>query len=287
MRVERSVAVLISEAFELYRQDVIIFKNQSRSSEDQNISTRKSLVAFAGDIQIEDLSFEIIRNWKQSIASKCADNTTRGHIIKLRVVLTHMRRLGVKAIDPELVPVPQRGDVVPKFISPEEVAALIAHSTRLRTKAVISLLYASGIRLQELCSLDRGQIQDKCFTVVGKGRKARLCFIDNRTQALLDKYLATRTDNNPALFISQTGRRISGTNVELGVKIAARKAGLAAKHITPHVLRHAYATNLLRNNTNMRHVQVLMGHASLQTTQMYTHVIDMDLQAIYRAKHTV
>jgi len=279
--------MLISEAFERYREDVIVFTNQSPKTEESHNSSLHSLVRFLGDIDIGSLTFEHVRLWKADMSKTLSDITVRGYIIKLRVVLTYLRRIGIDALDPELIPVPKRSESVPKFISPEEVTQLIDASFRIRGKAIISLLYASGIRVSELCSLDRGMIQNGCFTIVGKGKKPRLCFIDTRTKQLLEKYLATRKDNHPALFISTQGLcRMTPTNIQFVLQAACRNAHID-KHVTPHVLRHSFATNLLRNNTNMRYVQEMMGHASLQTTQMYTHVVNMDLQKVYAEKHSI
>lgn len=276
----------ISDAFHVYRQ-VSVFKNQSPKTEEHLMIVCKLLIAFFGDTEIEKLNFDLIRRWKTAIAKTRSQSTVRGYVIKLRVVLKHCQKLGLNVVDPELIPVPQRPDTVPSFISSDEVTLLIKASLRLRAKAIIALLYASGIRISELCSLDRGQIQDRSFTVVGKGGRARLCFIDERAEKYINQYLEKRTDNNPALFISQTGARISPTNIQLLVRTSAVNAGLKGKHITPHTLRHSFATNLLRNNTNMRYVQVMLGHKDLNTTAMYSHVINPDLREQYVKHHTI
>lgn len=283
---ERGKQMTISEAFEQYRL-VCVFKNQSRKTEEQLVSTCRLLIAYFGDIDISKLTFQLIRMWKEDVSRSRTDSTVRGYVIKLRLVLECCLLNGVNVLDPRQIPIPQRSDTVPTFITPEEVTMMIECSARLRSKAVISLLYASGIRVSELCSLNRNQIDKKSFTVIGKGKKARLCFIDDRASRYIDMYLNTRQDNLPALFISQYGSRISSTNVQLIVKLASNNAGLKGKKVTPHTLRHSFATNLLRSNTNMRYIQVLLGHASLQTTQMYTHVCDPDLQKIYNEHHTI
>lgn len=276
----------ISEAFEAYRR-VCVFRNQSYKTEEHLMVVGKLLIAFFGDVPINKLTFELVRMWKQELSKTRADSTVRGYIVKLRVVLDYCKKQGLSVVDPELIPVPKRSQTVPNFISAEEVCKLVRSAFRVRSKAVIALLYASGIRISELCSLDRGQIHDCSFTVVGKGGKARLCFIDKRACELIEKYLKTRTDNESALFVSQTGHRITPTNIQLMVRKAAKNAGMGDKHITPHTLRHSFATNLLKNDTNMRYVQDLLGHASLETTQMYTHVVNNDLKKVYTEHHTI
>lgn len=173
------------------------------------------------------------------------------------------------------------------YVTPEEVRAMIDNAFCVRNKFIISLIYSSGIRLSELLSLNRGQIENMRFTVVGKGNKARLCFIDKRTQNLMEKYLTTRTDNCAALVVSHLYKtRMTSTNVQLLIKNAAKRAGITKK-VTPHSLRHGFATNFLQNNGNMRYCQELLGHASLETTMKYTHVTNIELEHQYAKFHTI
>lgn len=274
----------ISIAFELYRTDVIVFRNQSPKTEENHLIVQKNILKHCGDIEIETLTFPMVRDWKIELEKRRGVETVRNYIIKLRVVLAYLRKIGHKVLDPDLIPVPKRTDKIPDFVTKEEVARLICCTNKVRNKAIISLLYASGIRVSELCSLDIDSIRDRRFTIVGKGGKARLCFIDERTALLLKKYILTRTDNNSALFVSDRGRMKPG-NVQEIFKYARKKAGLPNVH--PHTMRHSFATNLLQSNMNIRYVQNLLGHASLETTQMYTHVIDFDLERQYEAHHSV
>lgn len=247
----------------------------------------RSLLSFFGDREIESLSFPDIRDWKLNLDKTRSAETVRNYVIKLRVVLTYCEKTGIKVLNPNLIPVPKRTDKVPAFISHDDVTKLIDSCFRLRAKTIISLLYASGVRVSELCNLDSSQIHDNTFTIVGKGGKARLCFFDERTKAYLDQYLAARKDNSPALFVSsQRPVRMTPTNIQLIIKSAAKRAGITT-HVTPHTLRHSFATNLLRNNANIRYVQTMLGHSSLETTQMYTHVVDEDLRKIYREHHSI
>lgn len=276
----------LSEAFDLYKQDVIDFRNLSYSTEEQHYGALKLLVEFLGDIDVETLTFSQVRDWKHHIEKNRSPRTVRGYIIKLRVVLGYLSKIGLSVLDTDLIPVPKVVDSLPTFMSSEQVSTLIKQTRGVRAKAIISLLYASGIRVSELCAMNIGDIHDRSFTVVGKGGKARLCFLDKRAEHYIDKYLATRTDNNPALFISYVSKkRMTPGNVQTIFR-NARDRG-KADNIHPHVLRHSFATNLLKNNTNMRYVQVMLGHQSLQTTQMYTHVVDEDLRAIYEKHHTI
>lgn len=289
--------LLISEAFELYISNYIVFKGLSKNTEDSYRVTCKRLIEFFGDIDICSLKMVAVRDWKLWLdKGNRGPATVRGYIICLRVVLNYLNENGFCALNTKTIPVPKRPQKIPEFISPVEVAKLIICAgkpirgysvcNRLRNQAVISLLYASGIRVSELISLDRNSINDGTFTVVGKGGKARLCFVDERSEMLIRNYLSARTDTHKALFVAnQTNGRITTNTIQAMFRGLCERAGIEAVH--PHVLRHSFATNLLRNNTNMRYVQEMLGHSSLQTTQMYTHVVNEDLRRIYTQYHSV
>ena len=292
----------LSEAFELYRKDVIVYKNQSAKTEEMNRCAMKSIVDFLGDIPITELDFDSVRKWSANLRRTRTSNTVRGYILKIRVVLKHLRALGYEGIlDPEAVGIPKRDSRVVDYLEVDEVQAMLhavfqkgagySKFKRYRNRAMIALMFSAGLRNGELCSMERTQIKDgiDSFTVIGKGDKPRVCFIDPVTHRYIDEYLALRDDPYPALFVSeqQKGReKINPGVVQMVVKNAAIKAGLE-KNIHPHTLRHSFATDLLRNNTNIVYVKELLGHASIQVTMTYTHVVNEDLREIHRLKHTV
>lgn len=288
----------ISDAFERYRVDYIVYRNQSKKTEEMHRLALRSLLQYVPDKNIEDLTFQDIRSWKEQIERTKGVNTVRGYILKLRVVVAYIKKLGYHTVDPDIIGVPKRQQKVVEFITEEEVEHLISASftasdgystlNRYRNRAVISLLYASGLRVSELCDLNRTDIQvDGSFTVVGKGGKPRLCFTDMRTRVFIESYLSKRKDGNPALFTSdQTKGRVSKGTVQEVFRRATARAGFT-KPIYPHMMRHSFATNLLRNNTNLLYVSKFLGHSSVQTTEMYTHVVNEDLRRLYAEKHTI
>lgn len=277
----------ISEAFDLYRDDYIRLKNQSKRTEEMHDCCKRLLMQIIGDIDISELTLNEIRDWREELLKTRCINGVRVYIIRLRAVLSYLNIRKLPALDARLVPVPQREPSVPAFLDEREVTAMIDHAFSVRNAFIVSLIYSSGIRLSELIRLNRGQIHDNSFTVVGKGRKPRLCFIDKRTSDLMKQYLASRKDNNPALIVSQEHKdRMTATNIQLLVRNTAIRAGIN-KRVTPHTLRHSFATNFLRNNGNMRYLASLLGHSSLETTQMYAHVVDKDLQRQYNIYHTI
>ena len=290
----------ISEAFELYRVEQIVYKNESaRTEEMHGLVLRLLLEFFEEDIPVSELTFDKIRKWKEWMQKTKKPNTVRGYIIKLRVVIKHLQLKGYPVINHELIGIPKRDATVVDFLEVDEVKKLIQASfkksngysrfKRYRNRAMLSLLYSSGIRNGELCAINACQIKpgDNTFTIIGKGNKPRLCFMDDETHKYIDEYMAFRNDNAPALFISEQnkGARISNEVVQMVVKNCAEKAGLR-KSVHPHTLRHSFATDLLRNNTNIVYVKEFLGHENIQTTMTYTHVVDEDLRAVHARSHT-
>ena len=279
--------MLLSEAFDLYENDYIRMSNQSPRTLEMHQYVKKIFCSYTDDVDVEKLTIKEISDWKKDLERDRSQNTVRLFVMKLRNVISYLNKRGIDTINVDLIPLPKRQETVPVFLTEEEVALMIEYASNLRNKFVISLLYASGIRLSELISLNRGQIVEKRFTVIGKGGKPRLCFIDDRTEKLMEEYLARRKDNDSALVVSYNFKeRMTKTNIELLVRNTASKAGLTKK-VTPHTLRHSYATNFLRNNGNMRYLSYSLGHASMDTTAMYAHVVDYDLERQYQQFHTI
>ena len=278
--------MLISDAFDSYKKNYMAVRHQSIRILETHEVCKRQLVQFLGDKDMAEITIDDVARWEKWLNKSRCLNTVRNYITRLRVVADYMALLGLPSIKAALIPIPRREATVPAFLTPSEVEAMIACSYNLRNAFTISLLYSSGIRLSELIQLNRGQIVDRQFTVIGKGNKPRLCFIDERTEHLMEHYLRTREDRADALIISaQNKARMTPTNVQLLIRNSAMRAGITKK-VTPHTLRHSFATNFLRNNGNMRYLSTMLGHASLDTTMMYAHVVDNDLKEQYKKYHT-
>lgn len=276
----------ISEAFNMYREEYLDIKIQAKRIVETHEQVKRLLIQELGDIQIADLTIRNIGQLVQDMRKTRSQNTIRNYLTRIRMVTKHLEMREITCLKSELIPIPKRIDTIPEFLTAKEVSKMINSTTRLRNKFIISLLYSSGIRLSELISLNKDQIQDKRFSIIGKGGKARLCFIDQRTEDLLNSYLSKRKDNSEALIVSYNNlSRMTPTNVQLLVKNAAKRAGIN-KHVTPHTLRHSFATNFLQNNGNLRYCQEMMGHALISTTTKYSHVTNRDLERQYRTYHT-
>jgi site-specific recombinase XerD len=162
----------------------------------------------------------------------------------------------------------------------------------LRDKAILELLFSTGLRLSELCSLSRDlDVQKDEFSVRGKGEKIRVVFISQVARAALKAYLSKRVDFDDALFAQaknaneiRSSIRLTPRSVERMVKYYALKAGISKK-VTPHIIRHSFATDLLQNGADIRSVQMMLGHANIGTTQIYTHITDKQLRDVHKRFH--
>ncbi|MBR3139042.1 tyrosine-type recombinase/integrase [Candidatus Saccharibacteria bacterium] len=277
----------ISEAFDLYKNNYMFYKSHSQRVLQNHDYVKQRIADILGDKEVDQITLNDVQKWTCELLKGRQWNTVRNDVVRLRAVLKYLRLREVPCLNYELIPVPKREETTRNFLTEEEVTAMIDNTARLRNRFVISLFYSSGIRLSELISLDKDSIQNRTFQVVGKGNKLRICFIDKRTEDLMKEYLASRDDNSPALIISYLHKdRMTPTNIQLIIKNAARNAGISKK-VTPHVLRHSFATNFIRNNGNIRYLSVMMGHASVNTTAIYSHVVDNDLYDQYQRYHSV
>ena len=285
----------ISESFDLYKKNFLLVKNYSRRVIETHDYVKRDLVNKIGDKRLDHFTMDDIGDWANALKVRIlpdgstklrAANTVRSYMNSLRAVIKYMWLIGEKCIDYQLIPVPKAEDVEIGFLYEDEVQAMIDNAYNLRNKFVISLLYSSGIRLSELLSLNRDSIRDRTFTVIGKGKKRRICFIDERTERLMNEYLESRDDNSEALIVSAIYKdRMSPTNIQLLIRNSAKRAGIK-RRVTPHMLRHSFATNFMRNNGNMRYLSRMLGHSDINTTMIYTHVVDKDLWKQYQEFHS-
>jgi tyrosine recombinase xerD len=225
------------------------------------------------------------------------------HLIALRGFLKYLAKRGIKSLDPSLVDLPRAAKKQVTFLHFDEVSRLLSEiptdtETGLRDRAIIELLFSGGLRVSELCNLNRDSINlaRREFMVRGKGKKDRPIFIDQTTAEHIEEYLNARTDTLPALFLNNSSnqnipdtsgdfRRLSPRSIERIIGKYTRQAGIT-KHVTPHTLRHSFATDLLMNGADIRSVQSLLGHANIATTQIYTHITDPHLKEVHEKFHT-
>lgn len=266
------------------------------------------LIEFGGDITVDKITSEHIRKYRlwlnryeNSNGETLSKITQSYHLIALRSFLTYCSRRDITTLTPEKIELPRVTRKQVSFLDSDEVERLIeAIDTNtpsgLRDRAIVELLFSSGLRVSELCNLNRDHINLKRgeFMVRGKGQKDRPVFVSPEATEWLATYLAARTDSALPLFIRYSGFktgddrgesfRLSPRSVQRAVSQYAKLAGIT-KHVSPHTLRHSFATDLLMNGADLRSVQSMLGHSNISTTQVYTHVTDQHLQEVHRKFH--
>ena len=253
------------------------------------MNAAKLAIKFFGDIDITSLEIGDIVKFAEHLRSWQRPDTVRGNLMCLRAVLRYCARKGVPVLDVEDIHIPKREKRVVSYLHESEAVAFrraiaqkrvgYSRKNRLRNIAMTEVLYSSGIRVSELCRLNRNSIHDRQFTVVGKSSAPRLCFITKRAEKAIADYLAIRDDPSPALFVTKGGARITPSGVRVAFKKACERKNLDA--VSPHMLRHTFATRMLERNVDIRYIGEMLGHQSLDTTLIYTHVENSTLKKIY------
>lgn len=262
-------------------------------------------------VKPSEITQELLRKYRLKLNRYGSENgsddlktiTQAYHLIALRGFLKYLARRGIKSLDPSLVDLPHVIRKQVTFLHYDEVEDMLneidtSTESGLRDRAIIELLYSGGLRVSELVGLNRDSInlERREFMVRGKGSKDRPIFISEACADRVRDYLNARTDSLPALFLNNSRnlqavdtsgnyRRMTARSVERIVEKYARLAGIT-KHVSPHTLRHSFATDLLMNGADLRSVQSMLGHADISTTQIYTHVTDAHLKEIHDKFHT-
>lgn len=236
------------------------------------------------------------KNYKGS-SETLKKNTQNYYLIAIRAFLKYLMKRGVNSLPPERIELAKSSERSLDFISTTELERLLSAPEgddvkSKRDKAILEMLFSTGLRVSELCSLSRDiDTNAEEISIRGKGDKIRVVFISKRACEAIKDYLEKREDIDDALFIqfsknkeSKKDKRLSPRSVERIVQKYAKKAGITKK-VTPHIIRHSFATDLLRNGADLRSVQALLGHANIGTTQVYTHVTDTYLKEIHKRFH--
>ncbi|HFC10607.1 MAG TPA: hypothetical protein ENJ75_00190 [Candidatus Kaiserbacteria bacterium] len=222
--------------------------------------------------------------------------TQNYYLIALRAFLKFLRKRGINSIPPEsieLAKVPERSL---DMITSAELKRLLNSANgpdekSLRDRAIFELLFSTGLRVSELCSLNNDiDLSLDEFSIRGKGDKVRVVFLSETAKRAVARYIKARKDMEDALFVNvskghSNSSRLTPRSIERIIKHYAVKAGITKK-VTPHVLRHSFATDLLSNGADIRSVQALLGHANIATTQIYTHVTDAHLREVHKKFHS-
>jgi site-specific recombinase XerD len=283
---------------------------QNRSSKTiQNYSHYLTRLAdFAGDIKLKDIDEDLIRKWRlwlNRLGTNTSDElnktTQNYHLIALRSFLRFCSKRGWNTLTADKIELARTKRPQVTFLNSEELERLasqpdLSSLAGLRDRSIIELLFSSGLRISELVGLDKDHINlgRREFMVRGKGQKDRPVFISTQAADWLAKYLDKRADNAKPLFIRYSGSkkadtignysRLTARSIQRLIGRYARMAGIT-KHVSPHTLRHSFATDLLMNGADLRSVQAMLGHSNIATTQIYTHITDPHLKKVHEKFH--
>ena len=257
----------------------------------------------------EDINQELVRRYRLYLAHLRARDgiplkrvTQSYHIVALRAFLRYLLvQRDIPTLSPDKVELPKQDPRSIAFLNTEQVERLlnspkISNVIGLRDKAILETLFSTGLRVSELVSLNRDQVdlERKEFGVKGKGNKLRVVFLSDTAAQWIERYLRLRQDHFKPLFIRHSGKvdarnngekmRLTARSIQNIVSKYAKRSGLPIE-VTPHTLRHSFATDLLINGADIRSVQEMLGHESIRTTQVYTHVTNRHLKEVHKAFH--
>ncbi|NCU38012.1 hypothetical protein EOL96_03100 [Candidatus Saccharibacteria bacterium] len=267
-------------------------------------------IEFTGDTTVDKLSSELVRKYRLwlnrytgSLGDELALITQSYHLIALRGFLAYLSKRDISSLSPSKIDLPKTHRRQVTFLHYEEVERMMDCvpdddlPQHLRDRAILELLFSSGLRVSELVNLNKDHINlsRREFMVRGKGQKDRPIFISNGAANHVASYLSCRNDSLPALFLNYSRnniadtsgdyRRLSPRSVQRIITKYAKLAGIT-KHVSPHTMRHSFATDLLMNGADIRSVQSMLGHSNISTTQVYTHVTDAHLREVYEKYHS-
>ncbi len=264
---------------------------------------------WAKNVAADKIDLELMRQyrlWLNRLEDRHGEllkkNTQNYHLIALRSFLKYLAKRDVTSLAPEKIELAKMPDRQVEFLEGDDLKNLLqaplgteqAEIIQLRDKAILELFFSSGLRVSELAGMKREDINlnKEEFTVRGKGKKLRLAFLAPEARQSLKAYVAKRKDVEPWLFIRHDKAAEQGAEAALTARsiqrLVAKYAMMAGitRHITPHTLRHSFATDLLGGGADIRSVQEMLGHNSITTTQIYTHVTDKKLKEVYKKHHS-
>ena len=287
----------LNEATRLFLEDCELAQGLSERTIANYQHYLERFALFADDIAVNSITDELVRKWRLDLNRNelLGKATQNYHLVALRALLGWLAKKNIPALSAEKIDLPGISEPEVVFLQHEAVEKLLgtpnqATSQGKRDRAILETLFSTGLRVAELVRLNRADVEGREeVSVLGKGKKRRVVFLSPSTQTAITTYLKIRADHDPALFLRERGsdessRRLTVRTIQRLIHEYATQAGVS-EHVTPHTLRHSFATDLLQSGADLRAVQALLGHSSVVTTQRYTHVTDAHLKEVHDAFH--
>ncbi|MBI3494579.1 tyrosine-type recombinase/integrase [Candidatus Saccharibacteria bacterium] len=301
----------LSDAIVDFLEYIEVERGRSQKTAENYHLYLNRLMEFQGDIEVSKIDIELVRKWrlwlnryKNETGTALSAMTQSYHLIALRSFLTYCSKRDIDTLAPNKIELPKTKSKQVTFLNTDEIIRMVDEISLedpkgLRDRAIVELLFSSGLRVSELVNLNRDHINiaRREFMVRGKGNKDRPVFISSDAAEHIENYLNTRQDSLKPLFISYRDnnpqhldtsgnfRRLTPRSVQRIIKHYALAAGIT-KHVSPHTMRHSFATDLLMNGADLRSVQSMLGHSNISTTQVYTHVTDQHLKEVHEKFHS-
>ncbi len=307
----------LSDLIEQFLVHAEVDKNQSNKTLENYRHYLGRFLEFAGDISPSKINYALVQKYRlhlnrMEVKGKTLGKKTQSyHIIALRAFLKYLQKNDIDTLSAEKIELAKIPERTVDFLTREEVETIMqqvdtSKEIGLRDRAILECLYSTGLRVSELCALNRDQVDSRLrgndvvreLSVRGKGHKMRIVFLSERAENWISQYLKLREDNYDPLFISYSrrsknkvdldggeSRRLQRDTIEAVVAKYRRLAGIVKK-VTPHTMRHSFATQLLQNGADIRSVQEMLGHSSITTTQIYTHLTNKRLKEVHKKFHS-
>ena len=296
----------IDELKQQYLEYIEIEKGRSLKTVENYDRYITRFIKFGKITEPKQITEEVVRQFRLwlnrqpvgRIGENMKRNSQNYYMIALRVFLKYLMKMKVPSLSPDQIELSKIQERQLDLIDEDELARLIDAPKGeslmiLRDRAILELLFSTGLRVSELCSLKRDIYDSKKdeVSIRGKGGKVRVVFVSDKAKEAMKKYIEKREDVDEALFVRTEKARsgdeslaLTPRSVERLVKHYAIKAGITKK-VTPHIIRHTFATDLLQNGADIRSVQAMLGHSNISTTQIYTHVTDKQLKEVHKNFH--
>jgi site-specific recombinase XerD len=297
----------LNELIKQFLEYLEIEKNRSTQTVRNYDFYLRRFAQWIGDVSPSAITQEKIRQYrlwlnrfKDEHGKELKKNTQNYHLIALRAFLKYLAKRDIKTLPAEKIELGKMPERIVDFLEGDDLDRLLGAPLKIeipeiikkRDKAILEVLFSTGMRVSELVSLKREQINFKKdeLTIRGKGNKPRIVFLSEQAKFWLKQYLDARSDLSPYLFVSHDRAHkdvevpLTPRSVERLVQKYSRVAGITKK-VTPHTLRHSFATDLLMNGADIRSVQAMLGHSSITTTQIYTHITNQQLRDVHKAFH--